>query len=133
MLVSKSTLFSSSEYSAFWRCIKAGAAYIVTQVIKVSSMLPCEIHAIIVSSRVQMLVLASFFPMTEEENATVLIVCACDCDICVVCVSVCVCVCVGVFLAFVWCECVHMHDVSAYACIVCMCVLCVCVFSFCVV
>lgn len=70
-------------------------------------MLPCEIHAIIVSSRVQMLVLASFFPMTEEENATVLIVCACDCDICVVCVCV-------VFVAFVWC-------------------VSVCVFGFCVV
>jgi hypothetical protein len=25
----------SSEYSAFWRCVKAGAAYLVTQTIKV--------------------------------------------------------------------------------------------------
>ena len=25
----------SSEYSAFWRCVKAGAAYLVTQTVKV--------------------------------------------------------------------------------------------------
>ena len=28
-------LMHSSEYSAFWRCVKAGAAYLVTQTIKV--------------------------------------------------------------------------------------------------
>ena len=28
-------LVRSSEYSAFWRCVKAGAAYLVTQLCKV--------------------------------------------------------------------------------------------------
>lgn len=29
-------LYCSSEYSAFWRCVKAGAAYLVTQLCKVN-------------------------------------------------------------------------------------------------
>lgn len=34
-IISFISFYFSSEYSAFWRCVKAGAAYLVTQLCKV--------------------------------------------------------------------------------------------------
>lgn len=44
--------FDRAEYSAFWKCVQAGAAYLFTQLCK-------------------MLVLATFFPSTEFSTGGV--------------------------------------------------------------